>query len=396
MPAAPEKIVSVNQRNPTTKSTVVIPGQPTICQLLHGLWVGGAEVLAARLARRNRDHYRFVFACLDELGTLGRELQDEGFLVEVLNRRPGLDWRCTFRLARFLHRQKVDLLHCHQYTPFFYGMTARLLYRKPGVLFMEHGRHQPDYPRPKRMFANRLLLSRRDRVVGVGEAVRQAIIQNEGIPPDRVYVIYNGIDLQTFSRNQVQRQAVRQELGFGENDFLIFQVARLDYLKDHATAIRTLARVSRQCPQAHLILVGEGPELSKIQGLIREQKLEHRVHLLGLRKDIPKLLAAADVFLLTSISEGIPVTIIEAMASGLPVVSTNVGGVSEVVEEGKTGLLAPAGDDDLLAKNILKLIATPQLAKELGEQGLSRAKEHFSEAKMHSGFLKTYQEMLSE
>src|SRR5580704_2102906 len=94
----------------------------TVCQLLHTLHVGGAEVLAARLARRLRDRCRFVFACLEERGTLGEELQQEGFPVEVLGRQPGLDLRCAWRLGRWLRRQRVDVLHAHQYTPFFYAI----------------------------------------------------------------------------------------------------------------------------------------------------------------------------------------------------------------------------------------------------------------------------------
>src|SRR5207253_8484624 len=129
----------------------------------------------------------------------------EGFPVEVLGRKAGLDWACPLRLARLLRRERVDVLHAHQYTPFFYGLAARLATRFAGspprrpILFTEHGRHQPDYPRPKRMLANRLLLSRRDRVVGVGAAVRRALIANEGIPPRRVAVRYNGSDVDAFA-----------------------------------------------------------------------------------------------------------------------------------------------------------------------------------------------------
>src|SRR6516165_4253528 len=140
------------------------PDVATVCQVLHTLCVGGAEVLAARLARRLRDRYRFLFVCLDELGTLGEELRNEGFPVHVLGRRPGLDLRCTYRLAALLRRERVDVIHAHQYTPFFYCLTARLLCRRPALLFTEHGRHFPDYPRRKRMLANRLLLRQRDRV----------------------------------------------------------------------------------------------------------------------------------------------------------------------------------------------------------------------------------------
>src|SRR5262249_41513611 len=137
----------------------------TVCQVLHSLCVGGAEVLATRLARRLRSDYRFVFLCLDDLGSLGEELRREGFTVEVLGRRPGFDSRLIWRMACFLRREQVDLLHAHQYAPFFYGIAARLLWRRPPLLFTEHGRTFPDYPRSKRILANRLFLERRDRVV---------------------------------------------------------------------------------------------------------------------------------------------------------------------------------------------------------------------------------------
>src|SRR5262245_56225881 len=154
-----------------------MPG-PVVCQLLHTLNVGGAEVLAARLARRLRDRCRFHFVCLDEKGTLGEGLEAEGFPVTVLGRRPGLDWRCAWRLGRLLRAQGVEVVHAHQYTPFSYALLARWVSRRYPVLFTEHGRHQPDHPRRKRILFNRLMLRRRDRVVAVGEAVRQALIVN--------------------------------------------------------------------------------------------------------------------------------------------------------------------------------------------------------------------------
>ncbi|MCI0463332.1 MAG: glycosyltransferase [Gemmataceae bacterium] len=365
----------------------------TVCQLLHGLRVGGAEVLAARLAQQLRDRFRFVFVCLDELGTLGEQLRDEGFVVEVLGRRAGVDWRCSLRLANFLRRQRVALVHAHQYTPFFYGITARLMCHRPAVLFTEHGRHQPDYPRPKRMVANRLLLTSRDRVVGVGEAVRQALIENEGIPPRRVGVVYNGIDTEAFNGHS-ERASVRREIGVGDGDWMMIQVARLDYLKDHATAVRALERVLRHRPDAWLVLVGEGPEEAKVRQLARDRGVEQRVRFLGLRTDVARLLAGADLFLLSSVSEGIPVTLIEAMAARLPVVSTRVGGVAEVVEDGQTGLLAPPGDDAGLAEKILHLAADPELCRQFGQSGRERANRLFSERQMHAGYLRLYGEML--
>jgi glycosyltransferase involved in cell wall biosynthesis len=243
---------------------------PTVCHLLHSLNVGGAEILAARLGRDCRQQYRVVFACLDDLGTLGEELRQEGFHVEILSRRSGVDWRCILRLRAFLRREQASLIHAHQFTPFFYAAATRWLSGGQPILFTEHGRHFPDYPRTKRIIFNRALLRSHDRVVGVGEAVRQALISNEGIPARRVNVVYNGIDLKRFTVGNAQREELRRELGLCPATLAIIQVARLDYLKDHLTAIRTMARVGLQLPDARLFLVGQGPERPAIEAQVQQ------------------------------------------------------------------------------------------------------------------------------
>jgi glycosyltransferase involved in cell wall biosynthesis len=365
-------------------------GRPVICQLLHGLRVGGAEVLVARLVRRLRDRFAFHFVCLDELGLLGQELRGEGFAVEVLGRRVGIDWGLPVRLASVLSRTRTAVIHAHQYTPFFYALAARLLYHRAPILFTEHGRWVPDYPRRKRILANRLLLQRRDRVIGVGENVRQALIVNEGIPARRVGVIYNGVDLAPYKEPFTEREQVRREMGVAPHDFVVIQVARLVEIKDHQTALKAMQGV----PNARLVIVGEGPEEQAIRDGIARLNLGERVRLLGLRSDVPRLLRAADVFLLTSINEGIPLTIIEAMGAGLPVVSTAAGGVGEVVLDGETGLLAPVGDAEGLVRHLGRLSVDESLRRTMGERGRERAFAHFSEEQMLSAYERLYREML--
>ena len=370
---------------------------PTICQLLIGLGMGGAEVLAARMARRLSDRFRFVFACLDEEGILGEDLRADGFSVRVLGRQPGIDWRCGRRLAALIRSEQVSLVHAHQYTPFFYAAASRLPWRHPPIVFTEHGRWFPDFPRPKRIAANRVLLGRRDRVVGVGESVRQALIHNEGIAPRRVEVIYNGINLDAYpdgNENDNEIADVRHEAGVATHDFMVILVARLDHLKDHVTAIEAHKHVIARRADAKLVLVGEGPERPKIEEAIRAKGLESSVRLLGLRKDIPRLIRASDVFLLTSISEGIPLTLIEAMAARRPVVSTRVGGVGEVVEERKTGLLAASGDALALADHLVSLAENPALRQEFGRLGRHRAEEFFSETQMMERYDRLYRETI--
>lgn len=366
----------------------------TVCQLLHSLNVGGAEMLAARLSRRLRERFRFVFACLDEIGPLGDSLQREGFSVHSLHRRTGLDLRCSLRLAKLLRSERIDVIHAHQYTPFFYGLLGRYSAQRQPILFTEHGRHQPDYPRPKRIMANRLLLSRRDRVVGVGAAVRQALITNEGIPAPRVEVVYNGVDVGAFGAPSCDRNSARQSLSAGPEELVIVQVARLDYLKDHATAIRTIARVATSEPRVRLVLIGDGPERANIMSEISTRGLENRIRLLGTRMDVDRLLPAADMFLLTSTSEGIPLTVIEAMAAGLPIVATKVGGVGEVVEDNSTGLLASSGDDAGLAQHIIRLAQDPNLRSAMGIAGAARARRFFDEQRMCEEYDRLYRSML--
>jgi glycosyltransferase involved in cell wall biosynthesis len=372
-----------------------VDAQPGVCQLLHGLNVGGAEVLAARLARQLRGEYRIHFVCLDALGTLGETLQEEGFPVWLLQRQPGFDWRCAWRLARLLKRERIDLVHAHQFTPYFYALATRLFRCRRPVLFTEHGRTFPDFPRRKRMLFNRSFLSRRDRVVAVGEAVRQALVCNEGLPEARIEVIYNGIDQRPFAGALRPRSETRRELGLGSEDFVIVQIARLDPLKDHATALRALRRLVEEQPRARLVIVGEGPERAAIEAEISRLGLGPYVRLTGLRHDIADLLAAADVGLLTSLSEGIPLTLIEAMAAGLPVVATAVGGVGEIVSHQETGLLAAARDDASLAAALRQLDGNRELCRDMGRQGRRRADLSFSEERMHDEYRRVYTEMLA-
>ncbi len=370
-----------------------VDDRPTVCQVLHSLNVGGAEVLAVHISRALASKFRFVFACLDELGTLGEELRRDRCDVEVFERRAGLDRRCAGRLAGWFRQQQVAVVHAHQYTPFFYCLASGILRRRPPILFTEHGRWFPDYPRRKRMLFNRLFLRSTDQVVAVGEHVKQALVANEGIASRRIEVVYNGVDVELFGGDTHERETVRRELGLSENDFAVLQVARLDALKDHCTAIRTLAATLPQAPNTMLLIAGEGPEEPGIRAEIARLGVGERVRMMGLRRDVPRLLGAADAFLLTSISEGIPVTLIEAMAARVPIVSTRVGGVGEVVIDGETGRLAASGDAAALATALVELAGSSGTRQSMGEEGRRRAEAMFTLSQMTSAYAAHYEEL---
>jgi len=372
--------------------------RPVICQVLHSLDIGGAEVLAAGMARELSDRYRFVFACLDdEVGVLGKEFEERGVPMRVFDRQQGIDWKCSFRLALFFREHKVQIVHAHQYTPFFQSLLARLAYRRPSIVFTEHGRHFPDSRSSKRVAVNRTLLRADDRLIGVGESVRRALVDNEGLPEKRTETIYNGVPLENFQAVNGDfelRQQVRQKLGIYDGEFAIVQVARLNALKDHATAVRTLKRLRDEHVPAKLILVGDGEERAVLEQLVVDQAVESDVVFLGARSDIPQLLTAGDAFLLSSISEGIPLSLIEAMGAGIPIVSTDVGGIPEVIEHGVSGLLAPAGDVEILATHLKSLWQNPEQRSQLAENGCQRAVERFSLEEMHRQYINLYEQVL--
>ena len=380
----------------TSRRLTPIDNRPTICHVIHALGVGGAEVLVDQMLRLLSDEFRCVVAVLDEIGEIGERLKQDGFTVEHLHRRPGIDRGCAKRLHEFADREGAEILHAHQYTPFFQSMLSRGLFGRRPVVFTEHGRHFPDVPSRKQMVVNRLMLRSCDRLIGCGVAVRQALIDNEGLPESRVEVIYNGVDLSTFGKPSAgARERIRAEFDFASTDFVAVLVARLHELKDHQTALRAVDEARRQIPGLRLLLAGDGDQRAAIEQTIQKRGLAQTVTLAGTRKDVADLLAASDVFLMSSISEGIPLTVIEAMAARRPVVSTSVGGIPELVEHGVTGLLAASGDSASLAASLVQLYRRPDLRERMAIVAARYAAEKFSLNRMLNGYRDVYREVLN-
>lgn len=370
--------------------------RPRIAHVLHRLDFAGAEVLAADLSRQLRDRYEFIFLCLDAVGALGQRLQSEGFKVVNLARKPGLDLATVRRLRRLARQHRIALLHAHQYSPFSYAAMARFPTARPRILFTEHGRHYPDVRKPKRVVANKLLLRPADHVTAVGQFVKRALVDREGLPAKRIDVIHNGIDPDRFGDASADaRQVVRAELAIPPGAPIVLQIARFHPVKDHTTALHAFARARQTVDRAHLVLAGDGPQRHIIEKLVADLRIQSHVHLLGVREDIPRLLAAADVFMLSSLSEGISVTLLEAMAAGLPVVATAVGGNAEVVEHGRTGLLSPRQDATTLAHNLTAMLSHAILRQRMGAAGRKRLEARFTQQQMHDAYAAVYHRMFT-
>lgn len=381
-----------------------MPSGLRIVQVLHRLDRAGAEVLAEALARDLRGRAQMVFACLDGQGAIGEGLRRDGFDVHDLGRKPGLDRTLPGKLAALYREHEPQLIHAHQYTPFFYASLARGIgpwRRRPPVLFTEHGRHYPDLVSTKRRVGNRALFRRGDRATAVGGFVKQALVQREGLPASRVEVLYNGIDPnrdgsgapRPLASDPGARREARGRLGLSGDGPVIMQVARFHSVKDHATSIRAMAEVRREHAEARLVLVGDGSERGACAALVKELGLDDAVIFAGVRSDVAALLPAAEVFVLSSLSEGVSVTLLEAMACGLAIAATEVGGNPEVVEHGRTGLLSPRGEAVALGANLRVLLGDATKRVAMGQAGRALLLERFTQAAMHRRYAELYAEM---
>ncbi|MEM7682413.1 MAG: glycosyltransferase [Planctomycetota bacterium] len=373
--------------------------KPRIVHVMHRLDRAGAELVAAQIARALRSEFDFAFYLLDGVGPLGAELSQEGFNVVDLGRTPGVDTALIRKLHNLLRAQRPDVVHAHQYTPFFYASTARYAGARPPILFTEHGRHYPDPRKLRRRLANRFLLRGADRITAVGDFVKRALVDCEGMRRDRIEVVYNAVDADRFApptdpaEHAALRLRARQAMRVDPEQPVAIQVARFHPVKDHGTALHAFAQVQDKLPGATLVLVGDGPERANLEALIDELEMAPHVRVLGVRADVDDLLPGADCFVLSSLSEGVSLTLLEAMAAGLPVAATDVGGNAEVVAHGETGLLSPRQDPDLLAYNLRLILRDRQLGASLGHTGQQRVAEQFSRQSMLDAYARLYRQM---
>lgn len=348
-----------------------------IAFVLHVMQVAGAEVLVAETIRRLGPKLQPVVICLDAIGQLGETMRAEGVEVMSLDRRPGLDVGLSRRLAAILRDRHIRVVHAHQYTPFFYAALAKpLVGHRTWLMLTEHGRHYPDVVSAKRRLTNRFVLSRlADEVNAVAAFSAKALHEQDGFP-EPIGVIENGIDVLAYDP-PADRAAAKRHVGLDPARRHVACIARFHPVKDHAMLLRAFARTAAVVADVDLILAGDGQLRPDLEAQARALGIDARVSFLGVRRDVPDLLRAADVFALTSVSEGASITLLEAMASGVPSVVTRVGGNPELVRDGEDGLLVPRGDDEAAAQALVRLLTDHGLRARLGASARQRALETY-------------------
>ena len=351
--------------------------------LITSMPVGGAETLLVNLIRRlDRERFTPELCCLKQLGPLGEELARE------IPAHHGLlqckcDLRVLPRLTNLLVQRKIDaVVTVGAGDKMFWGRLAAWRAGAPVVLSALHSTGWPDGIGR----LNRLLTPITDGFIGVAAAHARHLVDNERFPAEKVRIIPNGVDTERFRPSQDSRLAIRRELKIGGAAPVCGIVAALRPEKNHSLFLRCAAIVHERLPEAQFLIVGDGPQRSKLEAAAAACGLGESVRFLGARSDIPELLAAMDLFALTSHNEANPVSILEAMSVGLPVVSTRVGSIHESVQDGKTGFLDEPGDAAALAQHWEQLLRDPQSAQRMGEAGRERVVSQWSLQRMVAGY----------
>lgn len=367
--------------------------QINIAHILHSMNVAGAEKVVYDIVTGLGGTFKFSVFCLESVGPLGEELMQKSVLVKALGRKPGIDFSLIKKLAQEIKKNKINIIHAHQYTPYFYGVLAAILAGKCKVIFTEHGRHYPDERRPKRVIFNQILNIFTHSITGVSRFSTDSLVAYEAFSKRKMQVIYNGIRTELFDVG-VDRDAKRKELGLNSEDKVIGIIARLQPVKDHAMLLRAFQRVCSQMPQAKLLVIGDGQLRQQLEILAQSLDIAQNTRFLGVRRDIPELLKILDVFVLSSLSEATSVTLLETMAAGVPIVATRVGGTPEIVLEGKTGLLVPRQDDQAMSVALIEMLNNLNKAKEMGVAGKKRVHELFTLDKMNHSYSKLYSSLM--
>ncbi|TWT82759.1 Glycogen synthase [Planctomycetes bacterium CA13] len=345
-----------------------------------GTNVGGMEKLLVEFARfADRSKFDLTFISLQEPGQVAAEIESLHWPVISLSKTPGLKLSVIAKLAKLLRTRKPTVVHTHNAAGQAYGVTAAKFARVPRVIHTRHGQCSTSTARQKMMY--RSLSHWIERIVSVSNDGQQLTIR-DGIAPEKAVTIHNGVDLRRFP--QVRNRPIGRAI----------VVARLSPEKDIASLIQAMKIATEQTKPNEipftLDIVGDGQQRQSLEALTRSLMLQDAIRFCGESDRVSDQLASASMSVLPSLTEGISLTLLEAMATGLPVVACSVGGNPEVVSDQETGILVPPGDPQALAEAMLRLHRDPALAERYGDAGRLRAEKMFCVRKMVRAYESLY------
>jgi sugar transferase (PEP-CTERM/EpsH1 system associated) len=380
------------------RATHCTPGQPPlVVHLIYRLDIGGLETLLVdAINRMPPQAYRHAVVCLTDYTEFAGRITRPGVELYALHKAPGLALGVHLRLFKLLRRLKPAILHTYNLGTIEYAFTAALA-GVPARVHAEHGRdaRDPEGANRKHNLLRRLLAPVIDRYVPVSSDLQRWLREVVRIPDAKNQFIGNGVDTQRFCK--AAQAGDPQEPWMDPDAFVIGTVGRLQDVKDHATLIDAFAQVRAMLPserhRLRLVIVGDGPLRGALAARIADAGLRGSVWLAGPRSDVAAAMRGFSLFALSSIAEGTPVTLLEAMATELPVVATRVGGIPELVVDGVTGTLVPPGDAERMARAMLGYAMDSERTRHHGLEGRARVEQHYSIGSMLGQYMALYDEL---
>ena len=338
-----------------------------------------------------QDRFRSV-VCLFRTGWLFDTCEQAGLPTHVLSINGAFDIHWARAFIRLVKAERIALIHAHEFTANTYGALLGKLLNVPVVATI-HGKNYY-WEQAKRRVAYRFV-SRTASMIAVSENLRQFVVERVGITQNRIQVIYNGVEAAA-APSADRLLAIRGELGLAQWNHVIGTIGSLYPVKGHVYLIRALPAILRECPKTLVLIVGRGELEKDLREEASNLGVEANIHFLGFRNDIPLLLQLMEVFVLPSLSEGLSMALLEAMAAERPIVATKVGGNGELVCEGHSGYLVPSEDPDSLGDRVVRLLRNKEQGKAFGARGRQRVEETFSLAGMVNAYQSCYQQAIEK
>ena len=356
---------------------------------------GGAEGQLVHLARGLAGStFEPSVACLSEVAEPhASNLRAEGIPVTIFPRRGRRDLARVRALAAHLRETKAGIVHSFLVGANAYAYAATRLAGIPRLVVSS--RTTMRAPGTIAWLVHSWVFARASAVIANSEAVKEFTASHYGVPARRIHVVRNGVEIGEYAGAGGVRSSVRRDLGAADGDILVGTLGRLSREKNLDLFVRMAGEITREFPEARFAIVGEGPCRRAVDSAVRSAGLQSRILLAGGRSDIPDLLSALDLFVTTSDTEGLPNAVMEAMAAGVPVVATRVGGTHEVVSDGVTGLLVPPGRLEPLLDAVRPLIRDAAARRRFGEAGRARIASEFGVARMIEGTRAVYDAVLA-
>jgi sugar transferase (PEP-CTERM/EpsH1 system associated) len=389
-------------KNTDAVSRIETRRAPLVTHIIYKLDVGGLENgLVNLINHTQRDRYRHAVVSLTDTTAFRDRIQSQDVAIVSLHKRNGQDFSVYSRLHRILRTLRPDIVHTRNLSTLEYLLVAGF----SGIHGRIHGEHGRDVYDPDGLNFKYNLLRRAVRpfvhqYIAVSGDLADWLINTIGVRRDRLQRICNGVDIQRFHPRTEPRREFGPQGFVSSINILVGTVGRMEAIKDQLTLVRAFLQLITNNPDARarlrLAMIGDGALHQEAHKMVCAAGAESLVWFAGERNDVPELVSGLDLFVLPSLREGISNTILEAMASGLPVIATNVGGNPELVVDGETGMLVPPSDPVAMADAVHSYLKDPAKLERHGQAGRKRAVEHFSIEKMVEGYLRVYDEVLAE